>query len=87
MAHKKYRGSEISKGEAGLAAKYRKLFGWAGPAHVQERVSFLNQECKYLDLELGETDHSRAFTINSESAAVCFGGARVGEVHLCHSQS
>jgi hypothetical protein len=82
MAHEKCSGGEISKWEASLAAKYRKLFGWSWPAHVQERVSFLNQGCEYLDLELGETDYSREFTVNSESAAVCFDGAQAGEVQL-----
>jgi hypothetical protein len=82
MAHKKRSGGEISKWEASLAAKYRKLFGWSWPVHVQERDCFLNQGCEYLDLELSETDYSRGFTVNSESAAVCFDGAQVGEVHL-----
>ena len=82
MAHKKFRGSEISKWEASLAAKYRKVFGWAWPDHIQERVSFLNQGCEYLDLELGETDDSQEFNVNSESAAVCFDGAQIGEAHL-----
>jgi hypothetical protein len=82
MAHKNFRGSEVSKWEASLAAKFLKLLGWAWPAHVQERVGFLNQGCEYLDLELGETDYSQEFTINSESAAVCFDGAQFGEVHL-----
>lgn len=81
MAHKKSRDGERSKWETALAAKYRKLFGWARPAHVQDRVSFLNQGCEYLDLELGEADYSREFTIDSEAAAVCFDGAQFGEVH------
>ena len=82
MAHNNFKGSEVSRWEASLAAKYRKLFGWPWPTHVQEGNSFLNQGCAYLDLELGDTDHSPAFTVNSESAAVCFDGAQVGEVHL-----
>lgn len=82
MAHKKFRGSETSRSEASLAAKYLKRFGGAWLAQVDERVGFLNQGCEYLDLELSETDYSWEFTFHSESAAVRFDGARVDEVHL-----